>query len=75
MRILLQHVRTNLYFCLLDIWVKDPRAAFDFRHSQRAMDFVRSQDLREVQLVVKFEDPQWDEVVPLHSGQLAALTA
>ena len=65
MRILLQHVRSRLYFCLLDVWVKDPHGAYDFRHSQRAFEFVQSRDLKDVQLVIKFEDPQWDEIVPV----------
>ena len=65
MRILLQNPRTKLYFCLLDMWTANPKAAFDFRHSRRALDFVNKEGLKEVQLVVNFDDPQWDEVVPL----------
>jgi hypothetical protein len=65
MRILLQNTRTKQYFCLLDMWTANPKAAFDFRHSRQALDFVHKQELKEVQLVVKFEDPEWDEVVPL----------
>ena len=65
MKILLQNSRSKLYFCLLDTWVSDPRAAFDFRHSHKAMDFVNRQELKDVQLVIKFEDSHWDEIVPL----------
>ena len=65
MRILLQDVQSKRYFCLLDIWTANPQAAYNFRHSQQALDFVRKQNLKEVQLVVKFDDAQWDEVIPL----------
>jgi len=65
MRILLQNTRTKLYFSMLDMWTASARAAFDFRHSRRALDYVNKEGLKEVQLVVNFDDPQWDEVVPL----------
>ncbi len=65
MRIVLQHVLTKLYFCLGDKWTANPHTAFDFRHSRRAIEYVREQGMKDVQLVVKFEDRQWDEVVPL----------
>ena len=65
MKILLQNVQTKLYYCLLDIWTPNLIAAFNFRHSIKALEFVRKQRLADVQLVVKFEDSQWDEIVPL----------
>ena len=65
MKILLQNVQTKLYYCLLDIWTANPVAAFNFRHTVEALAFVRTQNLRDVQLVVKFQDAQWDEIVPL----------
>jgi hypothetical protein len=65
MRILLQNVQTKLYFCLLGTWTANPHAAHNFRHSEQALEYVHKQGLTDVQLVVKFEDPQWDEIVPL----------
>jgi hypothetical protein len=65
MKILLQNVHSKLYFCLLDIWTDNTQAAFDFRHSDQALDYVRKRNLKDVQMVVKFEDAQWDEVVRL----------
>jgi hypothetical protein len=65
MKILLQNVHTKLYYCLLDAWTGDAVAAFNFRQSIQALDFVRKQNLRDVQLVIKFDDAQWDEIVPL----------
>ena len=65
MKILLQNVHSKLYFCLLDVWTENANAGFDFRHSEQAFEFVRKRNMRGVQLVVKFDDPQWDEVLPL----------
>ena len=65
MRILIQHISSKLYYCPGDVWTANPYHGFDFRHSRRAIEYVREQGLKEVQLVVKFEDPQWDEIVPL----------
>ena len=65
MKILLQNIHSKLYFCHLDVWTEHPLAAFNFRHSDQALEYVRRRNLKDVQLVVKFEDPQWDEIVPL----------
>jgi hypothetical protein len=65
MKILVQNIHSKFYFCLLDIWTENSRAAFDFRNSEQALEFVRKRNMKDVQLVVKFEDPQWDEIVPL----------
>ena len=65
MRILLQHARTRLYFKGLGDWTANPYDAFDFQHSQRAIDFARQHSLSGVQIAVKFIDCESDEVVPL----------
>ena len=65
MRILLQDTRTRRYYCLLDLWTEEIRAAFDFRHTGRALEFAHRSGLRDIQLVIKFEDSQWDETFPV----------
>ena len=65
MKILLQHTRTQLFLRGPGNWTANPYEAFDFEHSQRAIDFAASQQLSGVQIVVKFVDGQFDEVVPL----------
>ena len=65
MRILLQNPQTKLFVSQKENWTPSAHLAHDFRHSQQALDFVRSENLKDVHLVVKFEDPQWDEIVPL----------
>ncbi len=71
MRILLQHTESKLYLRSMNVWTDNPYLAFDFVHSQRAIDFVRMHHVQNVQLVVKFFDPRWDEIVPLPEFQPA----
>jgi hypothetical protein len=65
MKMLLQHVRTQLYLRSLGNWTANPLEAHDFQHSQRAIDFAREHGLSGVQLAVKFVDSQFDEVFPI----------
>ena len=65
MKILLQHVRTQLYLRSLGNWTPNPGEAFDFRHSQSAIDFTREHDLRGVQIVVKLKSRGGEETFPL----------
>ena len=65
MKILLQHVRTQLYLRSLGNWTANHLEAHDFQHSQRAFDFAREHGLGGVQLAVKFVEPEFDEVFPV----------
>ena len=65
MRILLQHIRTQLFLKSLGNWTANPYEAFDFEHSQRAIDFAGQNQLQGVQILVKFIDSQFDEAVQL----------
>jgi hypothetical protein len=68
MRILLQHVRTQLYLRSLGNWTVEPLEACDFRHSQRAIEFARLHSVSGVQIAVNFMDDEFDEVfaIPVH---------
>jgi len=65
MKILLQHARTQLYFRGLGDWTDNPFEAFDFQHSQKAIDFAQEHGIAGVQIAVKFIDSQFDEIFPL----------
>lgn len=65
MRILLQHVRTQLFLKSLGICTATPYEAFDFEHSQRAIEFADKNQLQGVQILVKFIDSQFNEAVSL----------
>jgi hypothetical protein len=65
MRILLQHARTGLYLRALGNWTSDFREAFDFGHSRKAIDFACLHCIAGVQIAVRFDDSEVDDVVSL----------
>lgn len=68
MKILLQHARTQLYLRSLGNWTADPREAYNFQHSQRAIDFAREHSITGVEIAVKFLDSEFEETfaIPTH---------
>jgi len=73
MKILLQHMRTNLYLRSLGSWTDNAEEAHDFKHSQRLLDFVYNNGLEGVQIAVKFLEGQFDEIFPIPPGQAVAM--
>jgi hypothetical protein len=69
MKILLQHMGTNLYLRSLGSWTDNPEEAHDFKHSQRLLDFVYNNGLGGVQIAVKFLEGQFDEIFPIPPSQ------
>ena len=69
MRILLQQKETGLYFKDVGIWVRVGSEAMDFVSSTMAIDFCVTNKLTDVQLVLKFEEQQYDIVLPVHGSQ------
>ena len=65
MKILLQHARTQLYLRSLGNWTANAFEAYDFQHSQRAIDFAHEHGISGVQIAVRFLESQYDEVFPL----------
>jgi hypothetical protein len=65
MRIILQQKETGLYFKDIDSWARDSSEAMDFLSSTAAIDFCVSNKLSGVQLVLKFEEQQYDIVLPV----------
>jgi len=63
MKVLLQNVQTKLFFSFLGGWTDNTGLAYYFRHSDQALAFARENNLSMVQVVLKFDDPQWREVV------------
>ena len=64
MRILLQHMRNRLYFRRRGVWTSNLQAAFDFQHSDQALEFARTLGLNEVQLAVKPSDAECGQSEP-----------
>lgn len=69
MRILLQQKATGLYFKDVGTWVRSGSEAMDFVSSTSAIDFCVANRLKDVQLVLKFEEQQYDIVLPVRSVQ------
>lgn len=65
MKILLQQIRTRLFLKNAASWTANPYEALDFESSQRAIDCAATERLTGVQIVVKFIDGQFDQIVPL----------
>ena len=65
MRILLRHKCNNLYLQGSDRWTKDPDAAFDFRFIDRALQFIKTSGLQDVELAFAFNRPNTVTRVPL----------
>jgi len=56
MKTLLRHTRTGLYFQGPDRWTDDPERAYDFHFNERALQYVATWDLKEVELAFGFEE-------------------
>jgi len=69
MRILLQQKETGLYFKDIDSWVRVSSEAMDFVSSTSAIDFCVSNKIRDVQIVLKFEEQKYDIVLPVRPLQ------
>jgi len=65
MKILLQQKDTGLYFRDINGWDPDPDAAMDFLSSTTAIDFCVANKITGVQLVLKFDEPRYDIILPV----------
>jgi hypothetical protein len=65
MRILIQQKETGLYFRDVGAWTRNPSEAMDFLSSTTAIDFCVMNKISGVQLVLKFEEQQYDIVLPV----------
>ena len=75
MKILLQNTHSQLFFRYGSVWTSDPAAAYDFRNPQAVFELVQRESLGDVQLVVRFENPERYEVVALGPSQAPATAA
>jgi len=65
MRILIQQKESGLYFKDLNDWTRLSGEAMDFLSSTSAIDFCVSNKISGVQLVLKFDEQQYDIVLPV----------
>ncbi len=69
MRILLQQKETGLYFKDIDAWTRNSPEAMDFVSSTAAIDFCVANRLNGLQIVLKFDEQQYDIVMPVQPGE------
>ncbi len=67
MRILLQNVRSKFYFRRGNTWTAHPESAFDFESSEAVTRFIRERGFRDVQIMLKTEQPERCEPVRVDS--------
>lgn len=65
MRILLQQKETGLYFKDVGEWVRPSAQGMDFVSSTAAIDFCVTNKVSGVQLVLKFEEQEYEIVLPV----------
>ncbi len=65
MKTLLRHTRTSLYFQAPSTWTSDPGSAYDFRFIDRALQYVQTWGMKDVELAFAFEDPESVTTLPL----------
>jgi hypothetical protein len=69
MRILIQQKDTGSYFKDVGSWTRNPLEAMDFLSSTTAIDFCVLNKISGVQLVLKFEEQQYDIVLPVMNSK------
>ena len=65
MRILLQQKNGGLYFKAGGAWTRDAGEGVDFLSSSKAIEYCMAHHLAGVQVVLKFEEQNYDIVLPV----------
>jgi hypothetical protein len=63
MRVLLRHLQNGHFYAGASRWTEDPATALDFQETDRAMDAVWNEKISGVEILMHFEDPQFQ--IPL----------
>ena len=65
MRVLFRHVRTGRYFRYPDQWTRRKEEATDFRSGVHALGVASELKLRDVEMLLSFEDARYDIRLPV----------
>jgi len=67
MRTLLRNTATGFYFQTVDNWTAQAENAFDFKSTERAIQFVRDTPINtsDLELILAFGDPRFDIRLPI----------
>ena len=69
MRVLLQNAQNGLFFRCGNVWTSDAAIAFNFENYAGLFDYVKRQNLTDVQLVVRFNGSNHQEIIPIQPPQ------
>ena len=65
MSVLLRNARIGLYYAGRKHWVGSPDTAADLQTIERAAELSRDENFEQMEIVVAFEDPVCEFVLPL----------
>ena len=65
MKVLLRSIPSGLYFQSLGQWTGQPQEANDFGTSAQAINYVAEERLKNLELILFFDDPRYNIRMPL----------
>ena len=71
MRVILRHPQIGLYFAGRKHWAGSPGSALDLGTIEQATEFSRDEDFEEMDIVVSYEDPVCELVLPVRRKKAA----
>jgi hypothetical protein len=71
MRVVLKHAELGLYYAGHKHWVGDPDSALDLATIERATELSRDESFAEMDIVVTYDDPICELVLPLRRSEEA----
>jgi len=71
MRVVLKHAELGLYYAGHKHWVGDPDSALDLATIERATELSRDESFEEMDIVVTYDDPVCELVLPLRRSEEA----
>ncbi len=67
MRVVLRNMKTGLFFRNSADWSENAEEARDFMDATTALYFAKEQELLDVEILLKFQNPKYDIVVLTNS--------
>ena len=72
MRVVLRHAGIGLYYAGRKHWVGSPGAALDLQTIEQAAELSRAEAFEEMDIVVTYDDPTCELILPVRRKRAAA---
>ena len=72
MRVLLRHAVIGLYYAGRKHWVGNPGSALDLGTIERATELSRDEEFGDMDILVTYDDPSCELLLPLRRSKQAA---